>query len=307
LFLLHIGRFVSSVKSAVEVGMAPITTDSTSGMNTKYKHKSGMIIRNRLQSFLSATTITTAATTRAIITITLPSTRTITTTTTTRILFRNISNTTKSTTATTMNENEEEKKNKKSMLYTKTGDKGESSLFNGKRKPKDDAIFDALGTVDELNAHVGMSREFCKQVHNGLSDKLEIIQSRLLDIGACVATPIDTTTNESKLKRVQFDEKHVSTLESWIDELDSQLPPLKNFILPSGGLSASALHITRTVCRRAERCVVPLVREGQTDRVVQIYLNRLSDFFFAAARFAAHFEKREEVLYRKDAPSVKYH
>jgi cob(I)alamin adenosyltransferase len=188
---------------------------------------------------------------------------------------------------------------KKSNLYTKTGDKGETSLYNLQRKPKDDVIFDALGTVDEVNAAIGLAREYCEQVKNELEPKLEVIQSRLLDIGSCVATPIDTSS-EQKLSRVHFDQSHVEKLESWIDEIDSQLPPLRNFILPSGGLAASQLHVVRTIVRRAERQVVTLVREGITDHVVLIYLNRLSDFFFACARYAAQFEGKETVIYKKE-------
>ncbi len=194
-------------------------------------------------------------------------------------------------------------KMKKSRIYTKTGDRGESSLYSGRRKPKDDLIFEALGTVDELNAHVGLARDFCAQSGEieklqELMQQLETIQSRLLDLGACIATPIDTTTNETKLRKVHFSNVHVTVLEGWIDTFDSQLPPLRNFILPSGGLSASQLHILRTVCRRAERCVVPLVRDGVTDPVVQIYLNRMSDYFFVAARWAAMKQNKEEVIYR---------
>ncbi|KAL0480211.1 cob(I)alamin adenosyltransferase [Acrasis kona] len=187
---------------------------------------------------------------------------------------------------------------KKSMIYTRTGDKGTSSLFNGKRVKKDDLVFEALGSVDELNAQIGLAREYGLQVNNGLEEMLSIIQSRLLDVGASVATPIDNSS-EAKLARVHFDESNVDQLEKWIDEMDHRLPALKNFILPSGGLASSQLHVARTVCRTAERRVVPLVREDHVQDVIQRYLNRLSDYLFVAARTAAAHENKPEVTYKK--------
>ncbi len=118
-------------------------------------------------------------------------------------------------------------------MYTRTGDKGKSSLYNGKRKEKSDAIFSALGDTDELNARLGVAREHCKAdvVGEELPSHLVEIQSRLLDIGSTIATPLDTSTQE-QLDRVLFDEQHVTTLEQWIDEMDAHLPPLRNFVLP---------------------------------------------------------------------------
>eukprot|EP01088_Endostelium_zonatum_P007492 TRINITY_DN1977_c0_g1_i1.p1 TRINITY_DN1977_c0_g1~~TRINITY_DN1977_c0_g1_i1.p1 ORF type:complete len:147 (-),score=31.24 TRINITY_DN1977_c0_g1_i1:294-734(-) len=143
-----------------------------------------------------------------------------------------------------------------------------------------------------------MAREHCIVSGNGLDEKLEKIQSLLLDVGSCVATP-PSTASERKLERTSFNEDYVKQLEQWIDEIDKQLPPLKNFILPSGGLSSSSLHVARSVCRRAERSVVPLVRSGDVPDSVGRFLNRLSDFFFVAARFAAQKDGKEEVIYKK--------
>ena len=98
---------------------------------------------------------------------------------------------------------------------------------------------------------------------------------------------------------VKFSEEHLIQLEKWIDELDSKLPKLTNFILPSGGETASHLHIARTVCRRAERKVVSLVRDDLVDPIVMKFLNRLSDFLFVCARHSSHFEKQEETVYKK--------
>ncbi|KAE9032885.1 hypothetical protein PR002_g8966 [Phytophthora rubi] len=185
-------------------------------------------------------------------------------------------------------------------VYTKTGDKGTSQLFSGERRPKSDAVFQALGDTDELNAQSGVAVE---QARAGASNaqymylppKLEQIQSRLFDLGACVATPL-TSASEAKQRRAgAFAEANVAQLELWIDEMDAQLPPLKCFILPSGGgLASTHLHVARAVCRRAERSVVPLVAAGDVDGVVQRYLNRLSDFLFVSARFAAVTEGKEE-------------
>ncbi|KAK3242903.1 hypothetical protein CYMTET_47426 [Cymbomonas tetramitiformis] len=190
----------------------------------------------------------------------------------------------------------------KYKVYTKTGDEGTSSLYNGDRAAKDDDVFWALGDTDELNSAVGVAREFCLEADNGLVDQLEEIQSRLLDVGSAIATPATSTKSNFKLKRTRFDDSLSGKVEGWIDELDEHLPPLRNFILPSGGKAAAFLHMARTVCRRAERRVVPLVRSGAVEPSVGIYLNRLSDYLFTAARYAAYKQSIPEVSYKKGAP-----
>jgi ATP:cob(I)alamin adenosyltransferase len=189
-------------------------------------------------------------------------------------------------------------------VYTKTGDKGTTSLYTGERRPKTDPIFDALGDVDELNSHIGVAREYvsCAQKPElaPLVDYLNVIQSRLLDIGSHIATPLSShVASAQKLERAAFDEKHIVQLESWIDLMDDQCPPLKNFILPGGGLAASTLHVCRTVCRRSERKTVALSEEGHMHASASVYMNRLSDFFFVAARFAALKSGNAEVIYQK--------
>lgn len=185
-------------------------------------------------------------------------------------------------------------------IYTRTGDKGMSSNFAGKRLPKDHIIFDALGANDQLSSTIGIAREFCTDLNDDTTTRLKEIQCILQDVGSHIATPRGVAT-ESKLAQTAFNEKHVENLEKWIDELNENLPPLTNFILPSGGRAASMLHLARTVCREAERRVTPLVRDNQVEDSVAKYLNRLSDFLFMAARHVAKQQGyNEEIYIRQD-------
>lgn len=169
-------------------------------------------------------------------------------------------------------------------------------LFNGERRIKDDRTFNVLGTVDELSSFTGLAREHCANSPQlaGLAAELEVVQCRLQELGSHVATPrvdLDTAKDPraegARMARTQFAERYTEALEQQIDTMDESLPPLTSFILPSGGLAAASLHCCRSVCRRAERELVPLLREGQVEVQAYTYLNRLSDYFFAAARFAA--------------------
>jgi len=161
-------------------------------------------------------------------------------------------------------------------IYTKTGDAGETGLFGGGRVPKDDPRVQAYGEVDELNAWIG----FAVAIHLPTfeSNVLEAIQRDLFAIGAELATP-----NAARL-RAALDPATVDALESVIDSYDPKLQPLKNFILPGGSPKAAALHVARTVCRRAERAVVALARKQQINPLIVRYLNRLSDLLFVLAR-----------------------
>merc|ERR1711916_326536 len=150
----------------------------------------------------------------------------------------------------------------KIKVYTRTGDAGTSSLFNGERVRKNAAVFDALGASDELNAHLGLCHVECGS-HPRVCEMLEEIQSRLLDVGSSIATPPEKST-DAKLKRVAFDGNMVEKVESWIDELDEPLPAMKNFILPGGSRSSATLHIARTVCRRLERRMWAMEELDQT-------------------------------------------
>lgn len=184
---------------------------------------------------------------------------------------------------------------KKVKIYTRTGDQGMTSLFNGERRRKDETIFQALGATDELSASLGIARAVLGGPHP-IPDHLPIIQSRLLDIGSCIATPLHST--EKRLERVSFDSVHVDILEAWIDEIDDDLPPLKNFILPTG-YAPSHIHLSRAICRKAERYTTHLVLEDAVDPVCSKYLNRLSDYLFTAARATARYHDIEETTYKK--------
>ncbi|KAK2845902.1 hypothetical protein Q7C36_010756 [Tachysurus vachellii] len=183
-------------------------------------------------------------------------------------------------------------------IYTKTGDKGFSSTFTGERRPKEDGLFEALGTTDELSSAIGLAREFCLEKGHNFTHQLDKIQCVLQDVGSNMATP-RSSARESHIKKTQFSSEPVAELESWIDSYTEQLPPLSNFILPSGGKSSAALHVARAVCRRAERCVAPIVRSDEADPEVGKYLNRLSDYLFTLARYTAMKEGNTERIYRR--------
>ena len=181
-------------------------------------------------------------------------------------------------------------------IYTKTGDKGTSSLFTGERRPKSDPIFDALGATDELSSHIALAKEYALESGHPYPERLSRVQCVLQDIGSLVATP-KSSARDAHLKRVGIGPELVKELEEWIDEYTAELPPLENFILPGGGKASATLHIARMVCRRAERAMAPLVKDGETEKEALIYLNRLSDFLFTAARLAAKTDGRGETIY----------
>jgi len=180
-----------------------------------------------------------------------------------------------------------------------TGDKGQSGLFTGERRWKNDAIFEALGSVDELSCQIGLLKE--KIFTFGFFDfceKLQEIQSCLQDLNSAIATPEKNAT-ENQLKRVDFRFENVKKLDFWIDETAQNLPPLTKFILPGGGESAALANISRAVCRRAERRVSILVKQEEVPLIPMQYLNRLSDFLFVLGRFVCLKTGHEEVAYKK--------
>ncbi|KAH9253320.1 ATP:cob(I)alamin adenosyltransferase [Batrachochytrium salamandrivorans] len=184
-------------------------------------------------------------------------------------------------------------------IYTKTGDKGTSGLYNGERRPKDDPVFQALGVVDELNGSIAMAYDFCDKQPE-VQQWLEQISSCLFDVGASIATPQKTTKSGSKLAFTKFDSDSVEWLESKIDLMDTKMPAQTSFILPcGGGYASSQLQFARTIARKSERDVWPLIREDQVDPAVGKYLNRLSDFLFTTARFMAHSEGKTQKPYQK--------
>ena len=192
---------------------------------------------------------------------------------------------------------------KKNVPYTRTGDSGTSQLLTGERRSKDDCNFEALGTVDELCSVVGVCHahllDNCE--YGSLHDWLLDIMSRLFDAGSHVAKPRKRVADEDFVRDGVgggLDAIHIDHLEQWINEMTEELPELRSFILPTGAKAAAHLHVARTVCRRAERRLVPLVAEGTCDPNVMKYVNRLSDFFFTAARWVNFCEGRDEIQYQ---------
>lgn len=163
-------------------------------------------------------------------------------------------------------------------IYTKTGDKGTTALFGGKRVSKADLRIETYGTVDELNAYLGLVRD--QKVNTGRKNTLVEIQDRLFTIGSILATEPGNT----KVKVPALSESDVLFLENEIDAMEEKLPPMKSFVLPGGHPSVSVCHVARTVCRRAERLVIALNAQEKTDELITKYLNRLSDYLFVLSR-----------------------
>lgn len=174
-------------------------------------------------------------------------------------------------------------------IYTRTGDQGETSLFTGQRVSKSDPFIDALGSIDECNSAIGSALSLMpnEDPFDKVRNQLIIIQHALFDVGAAVATPRSRAVNK-KIDKTRFDEKEITLLEQWIDKMDAELPKLNTFILPGGHPSGAMLHLARSVCRRAERLVIPLNQHADVSDKVICYLNRLSDYLFVASRLLNH-------------------
>ena len=166
-------------------------------------------------------------------------------------------------------------------LYTRTGDAGETALFDGTRVSKADSRVDAYGHVDELNAVLGVVR--ASGIDSELDAWLDQIQQDLFAVGAQLADP--RARIASRVERARLTQADTTRLEQWIDQAEGQLPPLRRFIVPGGSAAGAALHLARTVCRRAERHIVGLGAQA-ADPVVLTYVNRLSDLLFVLARLA---------------------
>jgi cob(I)alamin adenosyltransferase len=171
-------------------------------------------------------------------------------------------------------------------IYTKTGDRGETSLVGGARVSKSDARVAAYGEVDEANAAIGVARTAAPA--DFADALLGAVQRDLFAIGAALATPEPKRLKERQREKSVIPAERIVALERAIDEADGELPRLQKFVLPSGTPKAAALHLARTVCRRAERAVVGLAREADVPGEVLVYLNRLSDLLFTLARLANH-------------------
>jgi cob(I)alamin adenosyltransferase len=168
-------------------------------------------------------------------------------------------------------------------IYTKTGDAGDTGLFGGGRVPKDHPRVTAYGDVDELNAVIGMARAADPMPR--IDEVLAPVQRDLFALGALLATP-DLDKMREQLEKARISDARIAQLERAIDDCESEVEPLKAFILPGGTPKAAALHVARTVCRRAERAVITLQRDTEVPPIVIVYLNRLSDLLFVLARVA---------------------
>jgi cob(I)alamin adenosyltransferase len=167
-------------------------------------------------------------------------------------------------------------------IYTRTGDSGQTGLFGGGRVSKTHPRVEAYGDVDELNAALGLARSI--EMMPRVDEILVPLQRDLFAIGALLATP-DRDKMKRQLEKASIDERRVRELEQAIDDGDAELEPLRSFIVPGGTPKAAALHVARTVCRRAERRVIALDQD-EMPAIVVVYLNRLSDLLFTLARVA---------------------
>ncbi|TQV74987.1 cob(I)yrinic acid a,c-diamide adenosyltransferase [Aliikangiella marina] len=176
--------------------------------------------------------------------------------------------------------------NRLSKLATKTGDDGTTGIGGNKRLAKDSARIEAIGTVDELNATIGMT---CSQpVDDAVKLVLNEVQHKLFDLGGELAMP------DYRL----VEEADVVKLDEWLAQFNAQLPPLKEFVLPKGDLATTSCHLARTICRRAERRVVTLARDESINDCVRIYLNRLSDLLFVFCRLLARADNPTEEMWQ---------
>lgn len=177
-------------------------------------------------------------------------------------------------------------------IYTKTGDKGETSLIGGIRVPKYHLRIESYGTIDELNSYIGLIIDAMQ--NKEAAKTLYEIQDRLFTIGALLAT----TPEKTKMKVPDVHDADITLLETEMDAMDTQLPELKSFILPGGTIVASYCHVARCVCRRAERLVVQLASETDVDPIIVTYLNRLSDYLFMLSRFVVYKAGATEVPWK---------
>jgi cob(I)alamin adenosyltransferase len=182
-------------------------------------------------------------------------------------------------------------------IYTKTGDAGETGLFGGGRVSKAHPRVEAYGAVDELNAVLGWVRATLRD--DDIAARLLAVQPDLFTIGAHLAAP--TLPDRPRPKVPPLPEDGVARLEAWIDAAEDELPPLRSFILPGGSAGGAALHLARTVCRRAERRIVLLAAAETVDPFIVTYLNRLSDFLFVAARLENHRTGADELRWEPRA------
>lgn len=177
----------------------------------------------------------------------------------------------------------------------------DNSVPGGTSISKDNRIFEAIGATDELSSYLGFAREFAISNHHPYSDTLTRIQTMLVDIIFAISK-----SNEAQEKRgVTFPARNTQELEEWITEYSQNLSPAENYLLPGGGKASTSLHIARCICRRAERSVLPLVKDGILDNEVQVYFDRLADLLFTLARYAAKKDERSESVYTPTVSKTK--
>lgn len=179
-------------------------------------------------------------------------------------------------------------------IYTKTGDKGKTSLIGGTKILKSDLRIEAYGTIDELNSWIGLVNDFINDF--SANTILKEIQDRLFTIGSSLACDPE---KETKLKIPDLHEADITLLEKEIDAMNETLPEMKHFILPGGHSSVSTTHIARCICRRAERCCVNLeAHKGQVEPLIIKYLNRLSDYLFVLSRYVGKINNSPEIIWK---------
>jgi cob(I)alamin adenosyltransferase len=177
-------------------------------------------------------------------------------------------------------------------IYTKTGDKGQTSLIGGTRLPKHHIRIEAYGTVDELNSHIGLVRDSISEKE--LFDLLIEIQDRLFTMGSLLAADPE----KNKMVLPHLSEQDVELLEKAIDKMNESLPEMKHFVLPGGHTTVSQCHVARCVCRRAERAVLKLAENEKVDEITYKYLNRLSDYLFVLSRKLSFDLKAQEIPWK---------
>jgi len=188
-------------------------------------------------------------------------------------------------------------------VYTRRGDHGETSLCDGSRTSKDSERVEAFGSLDELNSYLGLC--IVKLEHKDIKEHLMQIQKEVHGISANIAFPANLSQSIIKGQSIadqipRMSDYKIKKLEDWIDIYENELPELKHFILAGGNEGSAYLHIARTVCRRAERQVVRLKQNEEIDKNLLIYLNRLSDYLFTAARLVSHRAGRDDVKWRSE-------
>lgn len=186
-------------------------------------------------------------------------------------------------------------------IYTKTGDKGKTSLACGQRVAKDCLRIESYGNIDELNSHLGLLKDLLEEITTKKEFKEQLVSSiqKIQNILFCIGSELATTNPNEHIKKIMLNSKEALILEKQIDDFSEHLPPLTNFILPGGHPCNSQAHIARSVCRRAERLVIQLSNNEAVRTEIIIYLNRLSDWLFIVARMISFILKTPEIIWEQ--------